>query len=163
MVQSLSFNYNAVEKFKYSDGHYHLLIPLFFSVKNYSNHRADFLFDTGAYLTVITRRTAVLFEFDKIRPVKEDISLNGFVGSCTGSLIEIPGMVLGGHRLTNVRVAVPHVDTKVNILGLNVLEHFNYLIDGENSLIYFSENKNYKLPIELACRDIFIQDNESNG
>jgi len=42
-----------------------------------------------------------------------------------------------------------------DILGLNVLEYFNYLIDSQNDMIYFADNPSYKPPTELGCGRLF--------
>ena len=116
------------------------------------------MFDTGAYLSVVNRETAVAFGFHELPPIEKNVPVGGFAGSREVNLVEIPGIVLGGRRLINVRVAIPNGNTNDNILGLNVLEHFNYLVDTKNSLIYFSENDNYRLPPELDCRQILSLD-----
>jgi predicted aspartyl protease len=153
MGNTVSFSYNAVIDLKYdADGHRHLELPLFFGKGSYSNERVDFIFDTGAYLTVLTQKTARLFGFDKITPIRPNIPLTGFAGShCTGDLVAIPGILIGGRILEDVKVAIPHVDTEDDILGLNVLEHFNYLIDTANDKIYFSDNVEYKAFVNLKC------------
>jgi len=153
MRNSINFSYNIAIDYKYEeDGHRHVDVPLFYDKDSYSNEQVDFVFDTGAYLTVLTPLTAELFGFDKITPIQTNIPLAGFADSkCSGDLIEIPGMLLGGKRLVDVRVAIPYLDTEDDILGLNVLEYFNYLIDSTNDRIYFKDNLTYKPPKELAC------------
>ena len=162
MPDTLNFPYNSVLDLSYNaDGHRHLNIPLFFKKGSYSNEKVDFVFDTGAYLTVLTQKTARIFGFDKIKPISTNIPLTGFADShCESDLIEIPGMLLGGRMLEDVRVAVPYVATEDDILGLNVLEHFSYLIDSQNDKIYFLDNVVYKAPKELACGRIYsVSDN----
>jgi hypothetical protein len=80
--------------------------------------------------------------------------LSGFAGYCEGDIVEIPGLVIGGRRLENVKVAMPHIHTKDNILGLNVLEHFQLLMDTTESKAYFADNENYKARLELKCSKI---------
>ena len=43
------------------------------------------------------------------------------------------------------------MQTDDNILGLNVLEHFKYLLDTATSEIFFADNDNYKGPLKLRC------------
>ena len=157
MVNAVTFKYNSKIDYKYDvDGHRHVRVPLFFEKGSNSNDSIDFIFDTGAYLTVLTKDSAETLEYNKIIPVKKNIPLTGFADSkCTGDLIEIPGMLLGGKRLEDVRIAIPHIDTEDDILGLNVLEYFNYLIDNQNDMIYFADNPSYKPPIELGCGRLF--------
>jgi predicted aspartyl protease len=151
MNNTIQFRYDAIEDIAYeeSEGHYYLHIPAFFTLNSYANRRINFILDTGAYLTVISRHTAIRFGFDKLSPIHSDINLSGFAGTCKGDLIETPGLIIGGKILEGVRVAIPKATEGMNILGLNVLEYFNYLIDSTNSKIYFARNENYKIPKEL--------------
>ena len=158
MCKDINFSYNSAIDYRYEvDGHRHVDVPLFFDKKSYSNLQVDFVFDTGAYLTVLTQLTAELFGFDKITPIQKNIPLTGFADSkCSGDLIEIPGMLIGGKRLVDVKVAIPYLDTEDDILGLNVLEYFNYLIDSSNDKIFFTDSNTYKPPDELGCGNVMI-------
>ena len=141
------------------DGHRHLFIPIFYEAGSNSNNTADFILDTGAYLTVLTKRTSTSFGFDKLKPLSKNVSLTGFEGSkVEGDLIEIP-MLFGGRRII-AKVVVPYVDTEDNILGLNILEHFNYLIDSTNDMIYFADNAVYKAQRELMCSKVWAVSDE---
>ena len=110
--------YNFVSDIKYEpDGHRNLKVPVIFDLENNLNEVIDFIFDTGAYITVIARRTAAQFEFDKIVPEKKNIPLTGYAGhEVRGDLIQIPCMLLGNRRVECARVAVPYNDTKGNIV-----------------------------------------------
>jgi len=156
MNNIIQFQYDAVDNIRYraNEGHYYLHIPAFFTNNSYANLKINFIFDTGAYLTVISRHTAVRFGFDKLTPIKTDIDLSGFAGKCKGNLIELPGLVIGGKILGGTKVAIPQTMEGMNIIGLNVLEYFNYFVDSTNSKIYFSRNENYKIPKELECASI---------
>lgn len=68
---------------------------------------------------------------------------------------EIPGFIIGGHRLEGIKVAVPHIETDENILGLNVIELFKFYIDTDNDKIYFARNSQPIIPEPLRCRNIF--------
>jgi len=128
------------------DGHYHLLIPTFYDHNSPANAEIDFVFDTGAYLTVISRDTAYNFGFLDRFTIQPNVPINGFSGGCMADMKEIPGLIVGGRRLEGVKVAVPHIDTDMDILGLNVIEHFKYFVDTENDMIYFAENPNPEIP-----------------
>jgi hypothetical protein len=69
---------------------------------------------------------------------------------------EIPGVIIGGRRLEGVRVAVPHIKTDVNILGLNVIELFKYYVDTEDDMIYFAQNPTPSIPELLQCSKIHL-------
>jgi len=165
MPDVVEFKYNSAIDFKYeADGHRYVKVPIFFEEGSYSNDTVDFVFDTGAYLTVLTQKTARLFGFDKLTPISANIPLTGFADShCEGDLIEIPGMMIGGRLLEGVRVAVPYVSTEDDILGLNVLEHFCFLIDNANDKIYFTDNAVYKAPKELGCGRISAVSDSTAG
>jgi len=136
------------------DGHRHLRVPVFYETGNNSNLPVDFILDTGAYLTVLTKITAELFGFDKLRPLARNIPLTGFAGfKVSGDLLEIPTLL--GDKRIEAKVVVPYVDTEDNILGLNVLEHFNYLIDNTNDKIYFADNTAYKANKNLMCSRVW--------
>ncbi|MDR2598804.1 MAG: retroviral-like aspartic protease family protein [Oscillospiraceae bacterium] len=162
MPNSISISYNSALDYLYKpDGHRHIRVPIFFDKNSYSNDTVDFIFDTGAYLTVLTQKTASIFGFDKITPIQRKIPLTGFADShCEGDFIEIPGMLLGGKRLEDVKVAIPYVTISDNILGLNVLEYFNYFIDSNNDKIYFSETSSYKPSKELSCSKVYSIDSK---
>jgi len=154
MSDTLTFD--AVMDLEYrADGHRHLMVPVFFKEGSHANDKVDFILDTGAYLTVLTLKTAVLFGFDKVTPLKKNIPLTGFAGfSIAGDLIEIT-MLIGNRKLSAAKVAIPYVNTTDNILSLNILEHFNYAIDNTNDKIYFADNPIYKAHQELKCGNLF--------
>jgi len=157
----VNFRYSSEMDLVYEkDGHRHLRIPVFYESGSNSNNRVDFIIDTGAYLTVLTRIMAKEFDFDKLTPLSKNVPLTGFAGyRVEGDLIEIP-MLLGGKRIA-AKVVVPYVDTADNILGLNVLEHFNYLIDSTNDKIYFTDNPVYKANQNLMSSNIWAMKDDS--
>ena len=109
----MDFGYRSAEKLEYRiDGHYYLSVPTFYTSDNYVNDLIRFIFDTGAFLTVINRDTAAAFGFDKIEAIHKNIPLSGFTGSGSGDLKEIPGMIKGGRRLEGVKVAVDQNHSK---------------------------------------------------
>jgi len=149
-MHRLNYDYNTEDDLDFDEScHYYLDVPVLYDLKNYLNSTVQFLFDTGAYVTVLNNKTSLFFGFDKLPSVVEHFPLTGISGSCDASLKEIPGMVIGGRLLKGVKVAIPHDDTKYCILGLNVLDHFKYLIDSELCKVYFNDNPNYKMPNEL--------------
>ena len=157
MNNSLTFNYTAAERLRVkSDGHYHIQIPTFYEFGSFSNESIDYIFDTGAYITVVTRKVAQFLGFIDKYTTQSNVTLDGFAGSCLVDIKDIPGMVIGGRRLEGVKVAVPHVDTDINILGLNVIELFKYYIDTENDMIYFADNPNPSIEEQLRCGRVHV-------
>jgi len=119
MKNFLFVEYTSAEQLIYEkDGHYHIFVPAFYSSSSYANKTIDFIFDTGAYITVISKINAAIFGFDLIPPLVSNITLRGFTGECIGDIKIIPGLIFGGYMLKNVKVAIPCTDIKNNILGL---------------------------------------------
>ena len=157
LSNSLTFAYASAEVLTVRrDGHYHIFVPTFYDFGSYSNKRVDFVFDTGAFLTVLTRKEAMQFDFIDRYTTQTNVPLAGFTGGCTVDIKEIPGMVIGGRRLEGVKVAVPHENTNLNILGLNVIELFKYYVDTENDMIYFADNPNPTIEEPLRCVKVHI-------
>jgi len=157
----MQFQYDSSENILYreEEGHYYIPIPAFYAKESHANDTITFMLDTGAYLTVITPYTAEWFGFNKLTPINPDIILRGYAGECKAALVEIPGLVIGGKILDGVKVAIPKMTEQsginsVNILGLNVLEYFRYLIDSADCKMYFARNEDYKIPKELGCVNI---------
>ncbi|MCL2662403.1 MAG: retroviral-like aspartic protease family protein [Oscillospiraceae bacterium] len=154
-MPDLKFKYRSEEQlFFLRRSHYHLDVPVIYSMEYRHNRIIRFLLDTGAYVTIINRETSLFLKLDALPVLIEDFPLTGLSGSIDASLIEIPGLVIGDRTLKSVKVAIPHEDTKYCILGLNVLEHFKYLLDSEHNKIYFTDNPNYKIPDELKCAEV---------
>jgi len=157
LINSIILNYDSVENLTYEDdGNYHIHVPVFYEFGNYSNDRMDFIFDTGAYITVIAKKEAALFGFDDSFTIQNNVPLAGFSGSCLSDIKVIPGIIMGGRWLEGIKVAVPHVDTATSILGLNVIEHFKFYIDTENDDVYFAQNTNPNIPEKLQCGKIHL-------
>ena len=154
-MHDLTYRYRSEENLVFlRRSHYHIELPVLLDFEYRLNRHVMFLFDTGAYVTVINKETSLFLGFDRITPLVDDFPLTGISGSLDASLIEIPGMIIGDRTLKGIKVAVPHEDSKCCILGLNVLEHFNYLLDSEHSKIYFNDNKKYKIPDELKSAEV---------
>jgi len=149
------FSYDSIENLTYEeDGNYHIRVPMFYEYNSYSNDTVDFIFDTGAYITVINRFEAKLFGYDDSYTIQHNVPLAGFAGGCMTDIKSIPGIIIGNKRLEGVKVAVPHIDTDVNILGLNVIELFKFCVDTESDEIYFSQNPRPNIPEQLRIGKI---------
>jgi len=153
----LTFEYDSVENLtNEEDGNYHIRIPTFYDFKSFSNNKVDFIFDTGAYLTIISQRESSLFGFDDSFTIQRNVPLSGFAGGCLTDIKAIPGIIIGNRRLESVKVAVPQIDTDINILGLNVIELFKFYIDTEKDEIYFAQNPKPNIPESLRCGKIHL-------
>lgn len=126
----------------------------------------EFIFDTGAMITMIDLTTAEKLNYSSL-PVVRTVTLGGIVPgySITVDYKVIAGIKIADFRLSKVTVAIPNPNDpnsakfERSILGQNVLEYFNYFMDTENDLIYFMKNPNPK-PIseDAKCGVVFLSD-----
>ena len=152
----MSIRYKCIESLPLKkDGHYHILVSSVPFGANMLKSEIDFVFDTGAFITVITKETAGFFGFDKLEILDKDIELSGYVGKCLANKVRIPSLTFGGWTQENVPALIPQADTSMNILGLNAIAHFSYLINSGNEKIYFEKQDSYKLDQRLMCEKIF--------
>ena len=152
-----SFNFEYRDKIYLvfgEDAHYYIDLLVIYNTELNLSKKIRFMVDTGAYLTVINNFTANELEHTLWKSITTSIPLAGFAGSTTATLKEMPKIVIGDRTLIGAKVAIPHDDTKQNILGMNILEHFAFFMDTDNMYMYFVDNQNYKLPEELKCLDV---------
>jgi predicted aspartyl protease len=108
-----------------------------------------FVLDTGAFMTVLSRGTAIDCGFDQL-PATET-TLTGFGGTVKVDFVRIPGLLVLDKLFTDVPVLIPHDKYRVDettgekkqmqeVIGLNVLEYYNYFIDTENDRLYLRVN-----------------------
>ena len=151
------FGSQNFHKLKRENGQLHVEILLRYEgitdkkVSYYGEKPVRLILDTGAYLTVISRGTAQLCYFDRLPKIATRIF--GFSGSIGADYVRIPGIVILGKVLQDVPVLIPHdlyrLDEETGdkrripeVLGLNILEYYNYYVDTENDRIYLNENPN---------------------
>jgi len=140
------------------DGHYFITVRAVHRGGELEGTRINFIFDTGAFISVISRKTAVLCGFDKLP--KKPAELRGFTGAEPADFVVIPGLRLLDNLITDVPVLIPKDSTSDHeVLGLNVLEYFKYYVDTENDRLYLCLNPNPK-PYDgtLSCGQIFSVD-----
>jgi len=120
-------------------GHLYITICALYANNDIDGTEISFILDTGAFITVISRDIANRFGYNKLPKVPGKIK--GYSGEASADFVRIPGLKILDPFIFNVPVLIPHsTDLKQNILGLNVLEYFNYFINTANDKIYFSEN-----------------------
>ena len=133
------------------DGLFYLTLHIIYEGSPIDGDEIKFILDTGAYLSVISRSTAIRCGLDKLP--KRTTNLFGFGGGISADFIRIPGFRIFEKTRTDVPVLIPHDMYRIHpetgekklmpdVLGLNVLEYYNYYIDTENDRIYFNENPN---------------------
>ena len=126
----------------------------------------EFILDTGAFLTVISRGTAIQRGLNVL--LKKATVLYGFGGGIPVDYVIIPGLRVLGKIHSNVPVLIPHdlyrIDDKTGerrqmpeVLGLNILEYYNYYIDTENSRLYLRKNLTPRFySNELASGEVIV-------
>ena len=156
---TITFKDNDFVSLRKEEGHLYLFAKLFHEGATDEGSLVNFILDTGAYLTVVSRRTAMRCGFDKLPST--EVTINGFGGDGEpADVVRIPGLRILNRLITDVPVLIPHrKDLTQEVLGLNVLEYFNYYVDTENDRIYMKINPNPK-PYDLmvACGEIFTMD-----
>jgi len=123
-----------------------------------------FVYDTGAYLTVINREVYEWFNLDKLP--RTEITIGSYNGTTSGYLFQIPGLKVGEKLLTGIWAFSPNsYEIKQNLLGDNVIEYFRPFQDNLNDCIYFIENPKPEPYISsdgafsLACDGVYMLDN----
>lgn len=125
--------------------------------------KIDFIYDTGAYLTVINRERYEWHGLNKLS--RRKITIGGYGGVASGYLFQIPGLKIGKRLLSGVWAFTPEsTDIKQNLLGDNVIEYFKPLQDNQQDCFYFADNPTpepYVSPdgaFTLACDSVLIAD-----
>jgi hypothetical protein len=99
----------------------------------------EFIYDTGAFLTVINREVYEWYRLDKL-PRKEG-AVGGYNGCTPGYVFQIPGLVIGKRLLSGVWAFSPkNNELKQNLLGDNIIEYFRPFQDNMNDCFYFMDN-----------------------
>jgi clan AA aspartic protease (TIGR02281 family) len=149
------FNDNNYIQIQRQDGHHYITVRAVYVGSKVDGTDIDFILDTGAFMTVISRDIAREFGYDKLPKVSAKIK--GYSGEVPADFVRIPGLKVLEPLLIDVPVLIPHCsEHKQNVPGLNVLEYFNYYIDTENDKLYLSKNHSPRPYREiLACGGVF--------
>ncbi|MCL2189335.1 MAG: retroviral-like aspartic protease family protein [Defluviitaleaceae bacterium] len=143
-----------------SKGHVYIDIPIIREGGTNSD-RINFMYDTGAYITVINREMYEWYGLNKFP--RRAATMGGYVGSTPGYIFQVPGMKIGKRLLLGVWAFTPKSkEIKQNLLGDNVIEYFRPLQDNQNDCFYFIDNlypEPYMSPdksLSFACDKIMI-------
>ena len=149
-----NLKFRSKQKLLFEKAHYYIKIPIILDKSSRYNTVISFILDTGAFVTIINRRTAKSLKIDLL-PVKvKDHPLGGFAGSTKVDLVEVPQLIIGDRTITNIIVAIPQIETTQNLLGLNVLEYFKFYIDTDDNYIYFQDSDTYKTEDKYRCGEV---------
>ncbi len=103
---------------------------------------ADFVVDTGAAYTLISRAKARQLDIDLDDESLPHISLQTANGIVTAPLVHLDSIEIGGLQVKNLTAAVHDVfsDPEVSgLLGLNFLSHFRMDIDTDHHLLHLEK------------------------
>jgi len=131
------------------DGLFYITLQALYHGSPIGGSDIKFILDTGAYLTVISRGTAKRYGFDKLK--SKSTVLFGFGGAIPVDFVRLPGLIILGKTRVDIPVLIPHEMYRINqeteetkqmpdVLGLNVLEYYNYYINSEKDRLYLSDN-----------------------
>jgi predicted aspartyl protease len=151
-----------VEFTRMKDGHIYLNVTIVCEGSS-DGDAISFIYDTGAYITVLNRDRYEYFKLNKLPRIETVIG--GYSGGAPGYLFKIPGLMIGVKLLVGVWAFSPKSsDLRHNLLGSNVIEYFRPFQDNMNDVIYFPDNLspkpyfNQKYNVSLACdRVLFIE------
>jgi hypothetical protein len=157
---TLTFNDKTKVEFTRDKGQVYLNIPIVCEGST-DGDSIEFIYDTGAYITVINRERYENYGLDKLP--RRETSIGGYVGLAPGYVFQIPGLIIGNKLLSGVWAFTPiSMEIKQNLLGDNVIEYFRPFQDNLHSCLYFLDNPNPKPfeseepPFSLACDSILF-------
>jgi hypothetical protein len=135
-----TFDIKTMRRFNRVKGQIFIDIPIVCE-GSIPSDKIKFIYDTGAYITVINRRWYEWFNLDNLP--RFDTTLGGYIGFASGYVFQIPGLVIGRRLLKGVWAFTPrNIEIEHNLLGDNVLEYFMPFQDNMNDCIYFPDNLN---------------------
>ena len=162
MRLTLDSNGKIQLKYRRIKGQIFLSIPIICEGST-AEDEIDFMYDTGAFLTVLNREWYEWYGLNKLP--RMETSMGSYVGSTPGFVFQIPGLIIGQRLLIGVWAFTPKdMNLKQNLLGDNVLEYFNPYQDNSNDCFYFLDNSNPEpyvsdeFNFSLACAGIMFLD-----
>jgi len=162
-MQTLTLEHKTKVQYKRDKGHNYLNIPLVCKGST-EKDTINFIYDTGAYLTVVNKDIYEWFNLNELP--RNKLVIKSYDGITPGYLFKIPGLMIGSKLLTGIWAFTPDSnEVKQNLLGDNVIEYFRPFQDNLNDCIYFLENPNpepYISPdgtFTLACDGVFLLEN----
>ena len=159
------YTYNPWNNVEFLRERGHMMVAVHMFSPEGNPTKIQIAFDTGAYITVLTRMNAQLIGL----PLTGEYmaNLTGFNikrGSDKAEIVIVPKIEIGKYIVENVQVLVPLEEIVISeVLGENVLEYFIYTVDNDADRIFFSKNpnpkpyKDYTKGIDLSCGRVLAQ------
>ena len=118
----------------------------------------DFIHDTGAIISTLSREQYELLDFDKINVDRHDVELGSYNSVSKGLVFILPFLFVANFTVKNVQVFVPYSYRHTqNLLAMNVLGLFNQYIETSTSSIFLKPH-NEKLDFKLIAESVFVQE-----
>lgn len=162
----ISYDFKEWQFSEFTRRNGHMIVRVSVLSDETSSSSVRLIFDTGAYLTVISRPTARKIKLPLGKG--KHLRVRGFLGEqgyVDGELVEISRIMLGKHFIHDVKILVPLTDVAITeVLGENILEYLNYVVDHDKDVIYFKKNPNPKRyinkenGIDLSCGRVLLSE-----
>ena len=128
--------------------------------------KISFVFDTGAYITVLSRLNALRIELPLTGVYTANLTgINKERGSDEAEIVVVPKIEIGKFIMEDVKILVPLEEIEVpEVIGENVLEYFSFVLDHDLDYIYFAKNNNPKpyinldKGVDLSCGKVLTQE-----
>ena len=118
----------------------------------------DFIHDTGAFISTLSRDQYELLDFDKINADRHNVELGSYNSVSKGLVFTLPFLFVANFTVKNVQVFVPYsYNNTQNLLAMNVLGLFNQYIETNTSSIFLKPH-NAKVDFRLIAESAFVQE-----
>lgn len=102
------------------------------------HHDATLLIDTGASMTVLSRRAASVLGLDE-QEIRQRVTVNTANGETEALVYQLVSMTIGPFRVAPIDIAVVdrlEMNGASGLLGMNFLQQFEFRIDQQNSQLF---------------------------
>jgi hypothetical protein len=180
-VTQLNFDTNTIELYKSIDeiantSAYKVLptsldfasipqVELEFTLENNQKFKGKFLFDSGANMTFLLNTPFVKAKnIETLIGKTIENKAEGLTTSSTFKIGKVANVIFGGFEfgempidLSNSKSGVMSSEAYAGILGVQIINRFNLILDYKNEKIYFKPNKTYANEFEFPLSGISIE------
>jgi hypothetical protein len=139
----MQINFDIAQKstFRRINGQYRLFVAIYRDVEKTKKGVIDFIYDSGAFLTVINKERYETLGLDTLPRIEHYI--HGYTGKANGYYFQLPCLQIGGQDLSYMWAFSPKSgELKQNLLGTNIIERFRVFQDNEEDCFFFLSNNN---------------------
>ena len=166
MMTLITYTFNPWNYIEFSRTQGHMFVYVHVFPPDGAPSKIPFVFDTGAYITVLTRMSVRKIGLPLTGAYTANITgYNKNHGYDKAEMVVVPKIEIGKFIVEDVQILVPLEDIEIaEVIGENVLEYFTYTVDHDMDRVYFSKNHNpkpYKNPergIDLSCGRVLVQE-----